>query len=181
MCLHLKLQQNNMKELSEMLLVDIDFCSLADLDDIYAIEEAAHKHPWPYEIIESDLRHKTGQIFYIGARWNGVLCGFGACRREKSSLKIMNLAVHPDFRRNKIGTQLLIAMGEIGIRLGCKRATLEVRITNYAAQLLYEELGFRRIKVIPHYYEDSEDAFLMESPLPFPAISVATKNNGTHL
>jgi len=54
-----------------MLLVDIDFCSLADLDDIYAIEEAAHGHPWPYEIIESDLRHKTGQIFYIGARWNG--------------------------------------------------------------------------------------------------------------
>jgi len=90
----------------------------------------------------------------------------------------MNLAVHPDFRRNKIGTQLLIAMGEIGIRLGCKRATLEVRITNYAAQLLYEELGFRRIKVIPHYYEDSEDAFLMESPLPFPAISVATKITG---
>jgi len=170
-----------MKEPSEMLLVDIDFCSLADLDDIYAVEEAAHRHPWPYEIIESDLRHKAGQIFYICARWNGVLCGFGACRREKSSLKIMNLAVHPDFRRNKIGTQLLVAMGEIGIRLGCKRATLEVRITNYAAQLLYEELGFRRIKVIPHYYEDSEDAFLMESPLPFPAISVATKNNGTHL
>ena len=150
-----------------MLLVDIRYCSLKDLNDIYSIEMAAYEYPWPYEIFEADLKRKIGKIFYIGAWWGNKLCGFGTCRREKRKLKIMNLAVHPDFRRNKIGSQLLLAMGELGESLGCKRALLEVRVTNHPARLLYEQFGFKPIRLLLRYYQDGEDAYLMESPLPF--------------
>ena len=72
----------------------------------------------------------------------------------------MNLAVHPDFRRNKIGSQLLLAMGELGVSLGCKRALLEVRVTNHPARLLYEQFGFKPIRLLSRYYQDGEDALL---------------------
>ena len=53
---------------------------------------------------------------------------------------------------------------------GCKlsshrrtRITLEVRETNLPAQLFFRTQGFRAVRVLRSYYEDSgEDAFLMQ-------------------
>jgi len=44
---------------------------------------------------------------------------------------------------------------------------LEVRVTNHPARLLYEQFGFKPIRLLLRYYQDGEDAYLMESPLPF--------------
>jgi ribosomal-protein-alanine N-acetyltransferase len=46
------------------------------------------------------------------------------------------------------------------------RITLEVRETNLAAQLFFRAQGFRAVRVLRAYYEDSgEDAFLMQYQL----------------
>ncbi len=43
------------------------------------------------------------------------------------------------------------------------RITLEVRETNLTAQLFFRSQGFRAVKVLRAFYEDSgEDAFLMQ-------------------
>ena len=43
------------------------------------------------------------------------------------------------------------------------RITLEVRETNLAAQLFFRAQGFRAVRVLRGFYEDSgEDAFLMQ-------------------
>jgi ribosomal-protein-alanine N-acetyltransferase len=43
------------------------------------------------------------------------------------------------------------------------RITLEVRETNLTAQLFFRTQGFRAVRVLRGYYEDSgEDAFLMQ-------------------
>ena len=43
------------------------------------------------------------------------------------------------------------------------RITLEVRETNLAAQLFFRTQGFRAVRVLRAFYEDSgEDAFLMQ-------------------
>ena len=43
------------------------------------------------------------------------------------------------------------------------RITLEVRETNLAAQLFFRTQGFKAMRVLRTYYEDSgEDAFLMQ-------------------
>ena len=43
------------------------------------------------------------------------------------------------------------------------RITLEVRETNLAAQLFFRTQGFRAVRVLRSFYEDSgEDAFLMQ-------------------
>ena len=69
-----------------MLLVDIRYCSLKDLNDIYSIEMAAYEYPWPYEIFEADLKRKIGKIFYIGAWWE-TSCVVLVPVVEKESLK----------------------------------------------------------------------------------------------
>ena len=153
-----------------MLLVDIEFCDFHDLDDIYSIEKEAHPNPWPYDVFETDLKYRGDRIFYLGARWRGKLCGFGVCRREGKALKIMNLAVLPEFRRHKVASQLLLALGEVGLELTCRKALLEVRVTNRPAITLYEQFGFKKLRILSRYYEDGEDAYLMASPLPFPGV-----------
>jgi ribosomal-protein-alanine N-acetyltransferase len=46
-----------------------------------------------------------------------------------------------------------------------RRATLEVRVTNLAAQGLYHKYGFEIVSVRKRYYSDSgEDAYIMTTP-----------------
>jgi ribosomal-protein-alanine N-acetyltransferase len=44
---------------------------------------------------------------------------------------------------------------------GKKKITLEVRVSNVGAQELYKKFGFEVIDLIPAYYSDGEDAYLM--------------------
>ena len=64
--------------------------------------------------------------------------------------EILNVAVHPDFRRLRIATELLQA--ELARWPGAH--FLEVRESNAAARRLYEGLGFRSRRRAAGYYEN---------------------------
>jgi [ribosomal protein S18]-alanine N-acetyltransferase len=64
--------------------------------------------------------------------------------------EILNIAVHPDFRRLHVATELLQA--ELARSPGVH--FLEVRQSNAAAQRLYEGLGFQAVGQRPGYYEN---------------------------
>jgi len=74
---------------------------------------------------------------------------------------ITTLAVHPSYRRQGIGEQLLWHLFDETRRRGLVRLTLEVRVSNRAAQNLYQKYGFhvegRRLR----YYGDGEDALIL--------------------
>jgi ribosomal-protein-alanine N-acetyltransferase len=79
---------------------------------------------------------------------------------------IVSIAVLRQYRRMGIGTELMKrAMAALKDVYGCEEVYLEVRVSNTPAIKLYEKLGFTRIKVIPMYYLDGEDAYLMARPL----------------
>jgi ribosomal-protein-alanine N-acetyltransferase len=44
---------------------------------------------------------------------------------------------------------------------GCCACSLEVRISNTAAQGFYERIGYEKMIVFGEYYEDGEDAVVM--------------------
>lgn len=78
---------------------------------------------------------------------------------------ILNIAVHPEARREGIGTLL---MGEaIAEAIAKKTAiiTLEVRRSNIAARGLYRNLRFEERRVRKNYYSPGEDAIVMERRL----------------
>ena len=75
---------------------------------------------------------------------------------------IATIATHPDFRRRGIGERLLLEALIAAREEGARRAFLEVRAGNVAAQAMYRKYGFEIAGVRPHYYKDNkEDALLM--------------------
>ncbi|WP_330999830.1 ribosomal protein S18-alanine N-acetyltransferase [Archaeoglobus neptunius] len=80
---------------------------------------------------------------------------------DETTGKIIAFAVRKEFRRMGIGKILL---GSAIKRLegrGKKKIILEVRVSNIPAQELYKKFGFKVAEIIPGYYSDGEDAYLM--------------------
>jgi ribosomal-protein-alanine N-acetyltransferase len=75
---------------------------------------------------------------------------------------IATIAVHPDFRRQGLGEQILLHALRSAQDEGARRAFLEVRAGTSAAQALYKKSGFEIAGVRRGYYKDNnEDAILM--------------------
>ena len=75
---------------------------------------------------------------------------------------ITTFAIHPDWRRRRLGERLLLALLDVALDRRAAEATLEVRLSNLAARRLYEKFGFRPVGIRPRYYSDNnEDALIM--------------------
>ena len=150
-----------------MVLADIDFCTLRDVDALEDLEQRSFSQPWVRGIFAADLgRERTGAL-YLGAWLKGCLVGYGACAWTGARLHILRLAVAPQVRRFGVGSQLLVALGEIGVGASCRRVFLELRKSNTGAGALYARFGFVEVEVRKNYYsENGEDALILEAPLP---------------
>jgi len=81
----------------------------------------------------------------------GAVAGFLVSRQvADKEREILNIVVHPDFRRLGIATELL--RNELARSPGAH--FLEVRESNMAARTLYERLGFLSVGTRPGYYEN---------------------------
>jgi polysaccharide biosynthesis protein PslH len=85
----------------------------------------------------------------------GAVAGFVVSRQvADKEREILNIVVHPDFRRLGVATELL--RSEITRSPGAH--FLEVRESNVAARTLYERLGFQPVGTRPGYYENPPEA-----------------------
>ena len=85
-----------------------------------------------------------------GVRVAGFLVGRTLTAREH---ELLDLAVAPDFRRQGIGTALVIGW----LERAKGEAFLEVRPTNYGARQFYKSLGFKEVGTRPDYYRDPDE------------------------
>ena len=77
---------------------------------------------------------------------------------------LVSLAVLPQYRRNGVAYQLLKRSMEVVLKYNVSEYVLEVRVSNIGAVNLYEKLlGYKRNRIVGHYYRDGEDAFYMSS------------------
>ena len=97
-------------------------------------------------------------LFIDGSEDNRI-AGFLVSRSvDDKEREILNIAVHPDFRRLHVATELLRAQ----LVRWPGAHFLEVRESNSAARRLYEGLGFQAIGERPAYYENpSETGIVM--------------------
>ncbi|MBN1485487.1 MAG: ribosomal protein S18-alanine N-acetyltransferase [Chloroflexia bacterium] len=91
----------------------------------------------------------------------GPLLGYAGLQVLLDEGHVMNLAVHPGYRRRGIGELLLLHLFKEAKKRGAERLTLEVRVSNLAAQALYEKYGFQESGRRKRYYGDGEDALIM--------------------
>jgi|YelNatPaOPRAMG01_1025707.scaffolds.fasta_scaffold23036_5 ribosomal-protein-alanine N-acetyltransferase len=109
-----------------------------------------------------EIFRRYGELFYV-AKLNGDVVGYVMCRTEFPSIAhVISLAVHPNYRRLGVATRLMMEVHKAMARIGLRKSYLEVRVTNQPAINLYEKLGYRKTRVIPSYYMDGTDGFLME-------------------
>ena len=141
--------------------VVVEPMGLDDLPAIHAIEQASFTAPWPPNAYRSEL--ETNRLaHYLVARVDGVITAYGGMWLMVDEAHITTFAVHPAWRRQRIGERLLLAFLDIAVARHAHEATLEVRLSNLPARRLYEKYGFRPVGLRPRYYsDDHEDALIM--------------------
>jgi len=141
--------------------VRIEPMQLADLPSIHAIEQASFSAPWPANAYRSELEANR-LASYLVAKVDDAIVGYGGMWLMVDEAHITTFAIHPDWRRQRIGERLLLEFVDVSIARHAREMTLEVRLSNLPARRLYEKFGFRPVGVRPRYYsDDGEDALIM--------------------
>lgn len=139
---------------------------ISDLDSVLEIENTSFENPWKKEHFLVNLADRDDAKAWIAETDERVvgfiiawyIPGYSGFKGESH---IHNIAVLPEYRRKKIGKQLIGRAIRFGWDRGCMEVTLEVRESNIGAQKFYEKLGFRVVGHRQNYYEN-EDALIME-------------------
>ena len=144
--------------------VVVEPMGLADVMAVHEIEQLSFSVPWPAHAFEQELRGNR-LARYLVARAGEQVVGFAGTWLMVDDSHITTFGVHPDWRRQGIGRQLLLGIADLSVAIGARRLTLEVRESNEAAQALYRSFGFEIVGRRPRYYtDDGEDALVMTTP-----------------
>ena len=138
----------------------------ADLDAVMAIERLSFPTPWERQAFSDELARSWARLEVLRQGAGGGVIGFCNYWLVADELHILNVAVHPDERRNGHAARLLQHILDEASRNKTRVVSLEVRVSNLAAQALYRKFGFREVGTRPRYYADNgEDALLMDREL----------------
>ena len=144
--------------------VVVEAMQLGDVSAVHEIERLSFSTPWPAYAFEQELRGNR-LARYVVARAGERVVGFTGVWLMVDEAHITTFGVHPDWRRQGIGRQLLLSVVDLAVTLHARRMTLEVRASNDAAQTLYRSFGFEVVGRRPRYYtDDGEDALVMTTP-----------------
>lgn len=139
--------------------------TLADVPDIVAIEQQVFTLPWTADAFTNELV-QNHFAKYVVLLLDGQLAGYGGMWMIVDEAHVTNVAIAEQFHRQGWGERLLSEMQRIALDNGALRMTLEVRVSNVAAQKLYRKKGFERAGIRPGYYSDNgEDALIMWAEL----------------
>lgn len=88
-------------------------------------------------------------VTFLVTRDGGAITGCIIADMHRGNIRIMNIAVHPEYRRRGIGRLLLLSVLDTKPHAS---AVLMVQEENKAAQALYTDLGFQRSGFNASYY-----------------------------
>jgi ribosomal-protein-alanine N-acetyltransferase len=168
----------------------IEDMELHDVDEVMEIEHCSFSSPWSVRAYRYELAGNSCSHFLVVRQslpGEGVakdspkslnrflrsspravkspVLGYGGSWLLVNDAHISTLAVAPGWRRLGLGELLVIGLLERAVRVNAEVATLEVRVSNLAAQGLYRKYHFQTAGTQRGYYRDNqEDALVMISP-----------------
>ena len=138
----------------------LETMNAAHVAQIAALEKICFSDPWSERSIASELDNKLA--FWLVAVEGESVTGYIGSQTVMEETDMMNVAVHPDFRRQGIAEALVSGLVEHLKTMGSHCLTLEVRASNAPAIALYEKLGFAEIGRRKNYYRNPrEDALIL--------------------
>jgi ribosomal-protein-alanine N-acetyltransferase len=131
------------------------------LRSVLRIEGQVYPRPWTLTLFLGEIGLRSSR-HYVVARVDGSVVGYAGLMLSLDEGHVTNIAVDPKWQRHQIGTRLLLNLCRAGAARGAKHMTLEVRVSNGAAQHMYRRFGFETEGVRRNYYaESNEDALIM--------------------
>lgn len=149
----------------------------SDIPAMLKIENLSFPDPWTEEMFKAEFANPLTRYFLAVKESDavnegseresqeevighlGFLCIAGECQ-------INNVAVHPCYRKDGVGSELLELVLNTTEDEGISFWTLETRVTNTPAINLYQKFGFEIVGQRPGYYEDGTAANLMTREKP---------------
>lgn len=131
------------------------------LRGVMAIEKQVYPRPWSPNLFLSEMADETNRS-YLVARIEREIVGYAGMICYGDEAHVTTIAVDPKHQRRKIGTRLMHDLIQAAIGMGARAVSLEVRVSNWAAQRMYGDFGFRPVGVRKNYYQEiGEDALIM--------------------
>ena len=128
---------------------------------VLSIESRVYPRPWSASLFLSELAQRASRTYIVG-RNEGEVVGYAGMMFTGLEAHVTNIAVDPLFHGRKVGSRLLLYLVTEAIAKGAQVISLEVRVSNKAAQRMYEKFGFVSVSVRKGYYvETNEDAYVM--------------------
>ena len=131
------------------------------LRGVLRIEHRVYPRPWSLGLYMSELALPATRVYLI-ARVGPAVVGYAGLMTVGDDGHITTVAVDPGWHRRGIGTRLLLTLFDQAMARHVRNITLEVRMSNAAAQTMYRRFGFAPAGVRRGYYVDNaEDAMVM--------------------
>ena len=130
------------------------------VSQVAELEKICFSDPWSEKSVASELSNPLS--LWLVAEEEGRVAAYIGSQTVMDETDMMNVAVHPDFRRRGLGEQLVMQLVARLKENGSHCLLLEVRASNAPAIGLYEKLGFAQIGRRKNYYRNPrEDALIL--------------------
>ena len=140
--------------------MNITEMTAAHVPQVAALEAICFHDSWSEKSVASELENELS--FWLVALEGERVAGYVGSQTVMGETDMMNVAVHPDYRRKGIAEALILALLEGLKARGSHSLTLEVRASNAPAIALYQKLGFQQIGLRKNYYRNPrEDALIL--------------------
>ncbi|MDY6775555.1 MAG: ribosomal protein S18-alanine N-acetyltransferase [Halobacteria archaeon] len=135
-----------------------------DIDDLIRLEHDCFESPNPRLLIRL-CGSSDGLLVYETDGDDDVVGYILAVPVGRRDARVLSFCVDESNRREGYGRTLMLEAVRRLRDKGFERLSLEVRVSNSPAIELYESFGFVRTGRQDGYYEDGEDAYVMEKSL----------------
>ena len=141
-------------------MMDIVLMNREHVAQIAELEKICFNDPWSENSIASELDNRLS--LWLVAMDGEKVAGYVGSQSVLGETDMMNIAVHPDYRRQGIGERLVVQLVDALKAKGNHSLMLEVRVSNVPARNLYEKLGFQQVGLRKNYYRNPrEDACIL--------------------
>jgi [ribosomal protein S18]-alanine N-acetyltransferase len=131
------------------------------LRPVVRIEDEVYPRPWTPALFLSEISQRASRRYTV-AVIGPMVVGYCGLMIVGDEGHITTLTVDPRWQKHGVGTSLLLDLARVSPSLGVHHLTLEVRMGNATAQVVYRRFGFAPVGVRKNYYaETGEDAIVM--------------------
>jgi len=142
-------------------IIDIVPMRRRHLGAVVDIAARTHPRPWSRDLFAGELDLVTSRAYVVALDGRRVV-GYAGIMLAADEAHVTTVAVDPDAQRRAVGMRLLLALARMALDRDATALTLEVRLSNRAAQELYRRFGFVSVGARTGYYQDNgEDALVM--------------------